>query len=399
MRHLAPAGTRITLGDLVRWAGAVLSSGRRKRELATHIERNYLARSSFAVSSGRAALCLILSALKVHKQNRTEVVLPSYTCYSLPACVIRCGLKVRIADVDPHTLRLSHDSLLRADMSNVLAIIPTSLYGIPEELPVLENIAQSSNTHLIDDAAQAMGARVSARAVGTFGDAGLFSFDKGKTLTSIQGGVAMAGSRELAETMDSLWLQFPRPTIGQAVTLLGQSFAYATMIHPFIYAIPASLPQLKLGQTVYDEDFPVTRYARLQEAMAASLFARIDEIIGHRRAIASLYLEALDDVPGVSAICPPSDSWSTYVRFPVMFDDPKNRDRILGELIKQGLGATGSYPASIADIPKIAGHVAGEPDCEGGKTVARGIMTLPTHEFVTEKDVGRIVDTLRSRMR
>ena len=132
MRHLAPAGTRITLGDLVRWAGAVLSSGRRKRELATHIERNYLARSSFAVSSGRAALCLILSALKVHKQNRTEVVLPSYTCYSLPACVIRCGLKVRIADVDPHTLRLSHDSLLRADMSNVLAIIPTSLYGIPE---------------------------------------------------------------------------------------------------------------------------------------------------------------------------------------------------------------------------------------------------------------------------
>ena len=79
-------------------------------------------------------------------------------------------------------------ALERCDFSRVLAVVTANLYGIPNALPDLERIARERGVYLLDDAAQSLGARLGGRAVGTFGDAGLYSFDKGKIICTIQGG-------------------------------------------------------------------------------------------------------------------------------------------------------------------------------------------------------------------
>src|SRR5690606_13714195 len=110
-----------------------------------------------------------------------------------PASIVRAGLRPRLCDVDPATMGMSPEALERADFSRVLAIVSANLYGLPNALPAIERITRERGVFMLDDAAQALGARIAGRAVGSFGDAGLYSFDKGKIICTIQGGAIVAG--------------------------------------------------------------------------------------------------------------------------------------------------------------------------------------------------------------
>jgi perosamine synthetase len=84
--------------------------------------------------------------------------------------VARAGLVIRLCDVDPKTLDLDLNALARLDLSRVLCIVPSGLYGLPGYLGALEQIAWDSGASLVDDAAQCLGATKDGRPCGTFGD-------------------------------------------------------------------------------------------------------------------------------------------------------------------------------------------------------------------------------------
>jgi dTDP-4-amino-4,6-dideoxygalactose transaminase len=367
-----------------------------RKSLSELIAERYSISTCFEISSGRAALCLILNAMKdISPSHKTEVILPSYTCYSLPACVIRCGLKVKVVDVDPTTLRMQRDDLRDQDLTNVLAVIPTSLYGIPEEYDKIEDALRSSSVFLIDDAAQAMDATLGDRFLGSFGDAGVFSFDKGKTLTSIQGGIAVANSEVLRDSMQRRWQELPRAPLFISLNHAAQTLGYGLLLNPLLYALPAALPFLALGQTQYSEVFTITQYPRFQQRLAAILFSRIDEIVGRRKLNAGLLVEALGGMPGISTIEVPDDAEPTFVRLPLLVDDQSARQRIVASLLKQGLGVSCSYPKSIADVPEVADHLCQPAVATQGRLVAKKIITLPTHGYVSSIDIEKIARTIR----
>jgi dTDP-4-amino-4,6-dideoxygalactose transaminase len=83
-------------------------------------------RHAFLLSSGRAALTVLLQALR-REPGRREVVIPAYTCFSVPSAIARAGLTVRLCDVDPKTLDLDLNALVRLDLSRVVAIVPSGL--------------------------------------------------------------------------------------------------------------------------------------------------------------------------------------------------------------------------------------------------------------------------------
>ena len=199
MAFIAPAGTPLSLGDLASGALRSLATGsmehlRRQLCQATARERVWL------VSTGRAAMTLALEGMKRAAQDpqRVEVIVPGYTCYSVPAAIERTGLVPRLCDVDPATLSPDLDSLVGIDTRRVLAIVSANLYGLPNALADLEGFARRHGLFMLDDAAQALGARYQGRPAGSFGDAGLCSFDKGKNITTLQGGVLLAGSGDLS---------------------------------------------------------------------------------------------------------------------------------------------------------------------------------------------------------
>jgi perosamine synthetase len=397
MQHLAPAGTPIRVSDIAQWLWSLPRATEALEAFGDEFRRRFGIRHSFFVSSGRAATYLILKTLRASADpRRTHVIVPAYTCYSVPAAVIRAGLRVRILDVDPETFSYDLDGLARTDFSNVLAIVSANLYGIPNDLPALAQLANERGVYLLDDAAQSMGAFVGNRAVGTFGDVGIYSFDKGKNITSIQGGVIATNSDEMAARLAAQMATLPPPSTKYVLSMMAQLLVYAAFLHPRLYWIPGSLPFLGLGTTRYEIDYPVTRYPAALGGIAARLFHRLDKIEGRRIAIAQRYRELLANVPSVRLPRLVNGARPVYARFPLSLDSAQTKQRALDALSQAKLGATGSYPTSTFDVPEIRESLDIDASrAVAARTVAERLLTLPTHPHVNDSHIDQICSILK----
>jgi dTDP-4-amino-4,6-dideoxygalactose transaminase len=342
-------------------------------------------------------LTLILQALRsIAPQDRDEVILPAYTCYSVAASIVKAGLRPRTVDVDPASLDLSAKALERIDTNRVLAVVATSLYGLPGDVASLEQFARDRGIYLVDDAAQSMGATFAGRPCGTFGDVGLFSFDKGKALAAIDGGVAVTNSDEVAKALAAQFSRLPAPAVRTHIQDLLKLAMYSAFLRPWLYGIPNGIPALKLGVTQYRTDFALTSESSLLAALALVMLRRLDEFTAARIENATRLTAALGDVSGVRAIRVHPRAQPSFVRYPVLVDDASVRRRLLDRLTRAGIGATGSYPGSIADIPDLRGVFPAMPDASGARYVADRILTLPTHPYVGSHDTTVIADIIRA---
>lgn len=395
MSYIAPAGTPLSLSDLVLGLGAGLRPRDSSEQLAALLAAHSGQPQCWLVRSGRTSMTILFEAMKrVAGPRRDEVVVPGYTCYSVAAAVERAGLKVRICDIDPQTLSPDLHQLQQLDFSSVLCIVSANLYGIPNALTEIEALAKDRGVFLLDDAAQSLGARYQGRAVGGFGDAGLYSFDKGKNITTIQGGAIVARGDALRRAIDELVRALPEPsfadTTGDAVKLA----AYWLLLRPTLYGITQRMPFLGLGRTPYETIYPMSRYSGLLAGMALRLARRLDKINSARVGNARALHAALQGLPGVRLIDPPAQAASVYTRLPVFVADMQRRQRLIERLNAAGIGATRSYPFAIHDIPELAGRLAPtQIDRPAARAVAESIFTLPTHGYCPP-DLGARVRTI-----
>jgi dTDP-4-amino-4,6-dideoxygalactose transaminase len=328
--------------------------------------------------------------------TRDEVLIPSYTCYSVAASAVKAGFKVRLADVDPTTLDFDYEALRRADLRRVVAVVATSLYGLPNDLPRLTEISRDLGILVIDDAAQAFGARVAGRLCGTSGDAGLYSFDKGKNLSAIDGGAIVTNSDRMAGAIATQMNRLPPPSTGDVTRALIKLAAYVALLRPQLYWIPKNIPGLGLGKTVYTTNYPLTKHPACLSALALTMLPQLGLYTEQRRRNAQRMLVSLRDAQGIQTITPGAGAEPVYLRLPVLLRSRDARDTAVAALNRAGIGATASYPTSIADIPELTSHLRGdERDATGGRIIASRIMTLPTHPYVTEEDCSRAVRVLR----
>lgn len=390
--ELAPSGTPIRMTDLLRWLVTLPGASGRVEELRRDLCRRLAVRHCFFVSSGRAGMVILLRVLRsLAGPEKTDVIVPSYTCYSVPASVIRAGLQVRVLDIDPATLSYRPDLLAATDYANVLAVLSANLYGIPNDLPAISAVARARGAFFVDDSAQSLGATVADRAVGTFGDIGLYSLDKGKNITSIQGGILVTNSDEIADRLTQAIATLPPPAPKRVLAQAIQLVLYTAFLHPSLYWIPACLPFLGLGKTVYETDYPIEQYSVTLGAMAAQLFGRIDRLTAERRKAAVHYESAISQFPHTMPIAVAPGAQPVFLRYPLLIDTTIRRDHILAALQATGLGATASYPLATLDIPEIQSHVDHRhSSSEGGRSVAQRILTLPTHPYVRPRHMDRI---------
>lgn len=398
MDHLAPAGTPIGIRDFFDWGQHILRRRDGLESLRSGLAERFGIPHVFFVSSGRAAMTLLLQVLhELHGDpERTQVIVPGYTCYSVPASVRKAGLDVRVCDIDPVTLSYDLDALERFDFGRVLAIVSANLYGIPNDLPAIARIAADHGVYMVDDAAQALGARIAGQYAGTFGDAGLYSLDKGKNITSLQGGILATSSSRIAAALGDAIGRLPPPspaaTFGYIIKLAG----YAALLPPGRYGITRMLPFLGLGKTPYTTVYPTTRYSPILGAFAAQLLNHLPGITHVRVANARLIQEALRDVPGLHTIVPLPMAEPVFVRLPMLLDEPKARPSLLAALDRAGIGATASYPGAVTDIPELRRHLpTSDLSTPGARNVAERIITLPTHPYVMPRHVERMHDVIR----
>ena len=133
-----------------------------------------------AVSSGTDALLAAFMALGIGPGH--EVITTTYSFFATAGCVTRLGATPVFVDIDPMTMNLDPDGVARAISPRTRAIVPVHLFGLSADLDAVLDIARRATVPVVEDAAQAIGARYHGRPVGGFGAAGCFSFFPSKNL-------------------------------------------------------------------------------------------------------------------------------------------------------------------------------------------------------------------------
>ena len=399
LRFVAPAGAPIRALDLAKAAAAALLGRDVVSRLRDEIRQRFGVRHVFLTSTGRAGMTILLRALRGQADaHRNEVVLPSYTCYSVAASVVKAGLRPRLVDIDATTLDYRSEELEAADFSRALAIVACNLYGFPNDMPALRRVARRHGLVLIDDAAQAMGARIAGQWCGTAGDVGLFSFDKGKNVSAIDGGVVVTNDDRLAASLKRHCGSLPAPGVGEVGAQAAKALIYTVFLRPSLYWIPIGIPQLGLGRTVFTTEFPLETPSTFLTALGAEAVPRLPELTRIRTANSQALMDALRPIPGLRFISPRADASPAFLRLPVLLPDPATRGRALAALTSNGIGASRSYPASLADLPELQQDFGAVQRATVGRDVAECILTLPTHPFVDADDISRTAAVLTAEL-
>lgn len=314
--------------------------------------------------------------------GRNQVVIPAYTCYSVAAAVERAGLVPVPCEVNPRTLGMDLEHLERLQTGATLAIVSASLFGIPDELSAIEQVARRSGVYFLDDAAQALGARVDGRPAGGFGDAGLFSFDKGKNISTIQGGALVARDGPLLGRLEKRSHGLEGSSAASTAALIAKALLYGGLLRPAVFGVVRRLPMLRLGETLYETDFPLRALSGAAQGLALLQLSRLPELQRARVARAQALRQALGDLPGLRFVEQQRPAEAVYPRFPLFAASRDRRDRLLAALDRSGIGASGMYPCALPDVPQVA-RLMPRTSCTfaGAREVADTVVTLPTHGY------------------
>jgi dTDP-4-amino-4,6-dideoxygalactose transaminase len=170
-----------------------------ERELASLLEVDH----AVGVSSGTDAILVALMALGIGPGD--EVITPTYSFFATAGCVTRLGATPVFVDIDPVTLNVSPEAIRRALSPRTRAIMPVHLYGLTADLDPILEMAGAAGVPVIEDAAQAIGARYHGRFAGSFGRMACFSFFPTKNLGGFgDGGLVTTSDAELARDLREL---------------------------------------------------------------------------------------------------------------------------------------------------------------------------------------------------
>ena len=163
--------------------------------------------SQFALglSSGTDALLIAMMALDIGPGD--EVIVPPFTFFATAGCVARLGAKPVFVDVLPDSFNIDPARIEAAITPRTKAIIPVHLFGLPAEMTPILDIARRHQIHIIEDAAQAIGATDHGKAVGSFGEIACLSFYPTKNLSAMgDAGAVTTSDPALAKRLKSLRL-------------------------------------------------------------------------------------------------------------------------------------------------------------------------------------------------
>lgn len=394
-RTLPPAAAPLSFSNIFSGIKAGFCGDVAVERFREELKDYFQVQHCFLVSSGKAALSLILTALKELHPERDEVLIPALNCFSVPSAISRAGLKVALCDIDRDTLDFDYEQLAaKLDNPNLLCVIPTHLFGRPADLCRLKSIVTDPFITIIEDAAQSFGGEASGQKLGTICDVSLLSLGRGKALSTVEGGIVMTDRIDLATHIEKIHKQIPASSLLGNLRLILYSLALSCLQHPLLYWLPNSLPFLNLGQTVYDPTFELQKFSPLQAGFAKGWQRKIEKLKEIRKAHAEDWAMILDEfkqthygrVHGETA---------DLIRFPWRIESQNRRSQILKESQQFGLGIAETYPTSIDLIPKLKNNFQSEA-YPAAEECARTLVTLPVHPFINLRDKEKIKQSIQN---
>jgi dTDP-4-amino-4,6-dideoxygalactose transaminase len=307
------------------------------------------------VASGTDAVALALLASGVRPGD--EVITVSHSAVATAAAIEQIGAVPVFADIDPVTRCIDPELIPRLVSPRTTALLPVHVYGQPAPMPGIMELAARHGLKVIEDCAQAHGAEIEGKLVGSFGDAAAFSFYPTKNLGAIGDGGAVATSnpeiaRDLRARREYGWVE------------------------RYISAFPGL-------------------NSRLDELQAAILRVKLPFLAhdnARRREIAGRYDEALQ---GTQVQAPPRTQGTLHAMhlYVVECAEP---ERLQQHLTARGIGSARHYPAPIHLQPAYQGRIRGGESLPQTEALYRRIVSLPMYPELTDGEVEMVAAALLS---
>lgn len=391
-RTIPPAASPITVRDLLNGFRGFLRQAEEIRRFERELKGHFGIRHCFSVSSGKAALTMILGALHDLYPARSEVVIPAFCCYSVPSAVVRAGLKVVLCDVDPETLDFDFAQLARVVSKrrddSLLAVVPVHLFGLSSDIDRVRTLVDDPHVAIVEDAAQVMGAEHGGRKMGTVGDAGFFSLGRGKALSTVEGGVVVTDRCDIAAGIRRRMTLVPEYGGSDLIWQMVQAIALMVMQRPSFFWLPKSIPFLKVGGTFYEPDFRIRKMSAFHAGLARNWRNKLTDHSRARVAAAAAW-SRIPWPDGLSNYSRRNGKPIHFIRYPLHVKDPGLWRDLLECSQTEGLGIMLTYPNSIDEIPELKDRFAGQ-GFPGANRLAREILTLPVHPLLSGRDRNRI---------
>lgn len=317
------------------------------------------------------------------------VALPGWGCYDLASAAIGAAARVELYDLDPQALAPDLDSVRQVLSRGITALVLVHPFGLPRWSAELVDLAAASGATLIEDAAQGAGGTWSGRPLGGLGEVGVLSLGRGKGWTAGRGGVLLARGPAWSDRADRVAAALPPPARG--VADLPALAAQWLLARPSVYGIPAALPFLRLGETVYRPPGPVTSVSRVAAAVGQVTLPLQEAEAAQRRRHAEAFERVLERC-GQRPAPGPAGGTRGALRFPVLL--PPGRVETA-----PGLGVLRSYPVPLQRLPALVpflGPATVASRLPGSEALAERLVTLPTHGGLTAADLAQVERWLAS---
>ena len=349
-----------------------------------------------STSFSRMACYYTLKALDLAPGG--EVVLPALTFWVIPEIVRAAGFRPVFVDVDPETFVMTPQALARAVGPRTVAVVPTHLWGLPCDMEGIMDLARAHRLAVIEDCAHALGATFKGQPVGTFGDAGFFSFQTLKPLNTYGGGMAIARDAGLAERIRRLAAAEPLPTEKSIRKKLWHGRVQRISVRPRIFTwtlfpvLWASAylnmnPDVFLWERIQSLDpLPASyreRYANVQAALGLEALKHLDRWTATTQAHAAEISRRLAGVPGVRLPVVPSDR--THVVYQYCAYVPDRDDTVL-RCLKRGVDLETLHVDVCTRLPLFQPFAAPAP---GADATAHAVQ-IPVYESLTANEVERV---------
>lgn len=334
-------------------------------EYVTSFEKSFAvfcgARYGESASNGTVALQLALLAAKIGPGD--EVIIPPLTFVATAAAVRHVGATPVFADCEPLIGTISPDAVERAITSRTRCIIPVHLYGHPADMDPIMELAHRHSLVVIEDAAEAHGARYKGRRVGSIGHMGIFSFYGNKLITTGEGGMVVTDDSEYSSR----------------IRLLKD------------HAMSAD-------RRYWHEELGFNfRMTNLQAAIGCAQLERYDEIVRKHQAVVETYREALANDERV--IINPSMPWAEPVPWLACLQLSSRfacsgRDALMEFLRSEGID-TRPYFNLLCDMPPYRKKESDNRDHPIARELAMRGLNLPSSTTLTRENIFRVADMCR----
>lgn len=391
MRHVfPPAHSPIRLASLASGTRAVAFPRLSDR---TRLTDELIARtgSEFVhlVDSGTSALRLAIRIAAACRPNR-PIAIPSWACFDIVSAVMGENVPVVIYDIDPKTLCPIPSTIAAAADLKPCAIVLVHLFGVPVDVTKVRAVVDA-NTLLIEDCAQSWGAMFQSQHLGSQGDVSIFSFGRGKGITGGSGG-AVALRRDMYAPASRNFV--PATAVRPGFRDLLRALSVWAFSHPSVYAAPASMPFLRLGETRLRKPHPIEPISNAAAAIVSRNIVAANNAVFQRRERAYEYLHEL---PSDWVVQVSPDAEPGWLRFPVLAPDAETKKNWLVRL--RDLGIAPGYPNPLSAILGDVGFPQSTTHRDdGGNTLANRLVTLPTHELISHDEALLITSQMQTIM-